>query len=109
MTKFEIASSVINSSNADDLRENCIYWLDGDKEATINVNGRSRYATRLRKLANDYPEEVKILSDEDGRYLVACIPVKAVKINIVKREMTDEQKQRLVQTLAKTRESSADS
>ena len=109
MTKFEEVSSIINRvEKASDMRENCIYWLDGDKFATVNVSARSRYATRIRKLAEEHPDEAKVFSDEEGGYLVASIPVKAVKLNIVHgngREMTDEQKQAAIEALARYRES----
>ena len=94
MTKFEEVSNILNQSNSPDLRENCIYWLDGDKVATVNVNSRSRYASRIRKMAEKYPDDVHIFSDSD--YMVACVPVKAVKISIREgREMTEEQKKAL--------------
>ena len=92
MTKFEEVSNILNQSNSPDLRENCIYWLDGDSAATVNVNSRSRYASRIRKLAEKYPDDVHIFSDSD--YMIACVPVKAVKISIREgREMSEEQKQ----------------
>jgi len=94
MTKFEEASSIINQSKSEDLHENCIYWLDGDKAATVNVNSRSRYASRIRSLAEKFPDDVHILSD--GDYMVACVPTKAIKISIIEgREMSEEHKQAL--------------
>ena len=112
MTIFEKASSAVNNSkDATDMRENCIYWCDGDKFATVNVNGNGRYATRIRKLAEEHPEEAKVFSDEKGGYLVAAIPVKAVKLNIVHGKsvpMTEERKQALMEGLARYRESETD-
>ena len=97
MTIFEKASSVVNNSrDATDMRENCIYWCDGDKFATVNVNGNGRYATRIRKLAEEHPEEARIFSDEKGGYLVAAIPVKAIKLNILHgngKEWTEEERE----------------
>lgn len=94
MTKFEQISNILNQSTSPDLRENCIYWLDGDKVATVNVNSNSRYASRIRKMAEKYPDDVHIFSD--GDYMVACVPTKAIKISIIEgREMTEERKQAL--------------
>ena len=104
MTKFEEVSNILNQSNSPDLRENCIYWLDGDKFATVNVNSRSRYASRIRKLAEKYPDDVRILSERD--YMIACVPVKAVKISIREgREMTEEQKMALAERARNLRRS----
>ena len=104
MTIFEKASAAIQSDpTLTDLRENCIYWCDGDKYATVNVSSRSRYATRIRNLAEKHPEEAHILSDKPGGYMVAVIPLKAVKLNIVTREMSDEQKEAMVERLRLSR------
>lgn len=104
MTKFEEVSNILNQSNSPDLRENCIYWLDGDKVATVNVNSRSRYASRIRKLAEKYPDDVHIFSDRD--YMIACVPVKAIKISIIEgRKMTDEQKKMVAENLEAWRRS----
>lgn len=107
MTIFEQVSNIVNGGkNAGDLNENCIYWCDGDKFATVNVGYSSRYATRLRKLAESEPDDVKIFSDNKGGYLVATIPVKAVKINIVHRNFSDEHKKKLAERLGKIHRSS---
>ena len=95
MTKFEEVSNILNKSDSADLHENCIYWLNGDKYATVNVDRNSRYATRIKKLAEKYPTEVRIFS-ESGGYILAGVPVKSVKISIIEgREMSEEQKQLL--------------
>lgn len=107
MTIFEQVSSIVNSGrNAGDLRENCIYWCDGDKIATVNVSANSRYASRLRKLAESDPDDVRIFSDRAGGYLVATVPTRAVKINIMHRNMSEEEKEALRQRLQLSRTSS---
>ena len=60
MTKFELVSSILNNTNADDLRENCIYWLRGDEFATVNFLQGSRFASKLRKMKERYPDDVEI-------------------------------------------------
>ena len=97
MTKFEEVSAILNKSDSADLRENCIYWLEGDKEATVNFIAGNRFASKVRRLKKQYPDSVDIF--EDGKekskgVMIASIPVKAVKIFIPERaEMTDEQRQ----------------
>lgn len=108
MTKFELASAIINDSNAVDLKENVIYWNDGDREATVNFWGNNRYASKIRKLAEEHPDEVHIQSDEKGGYLVAAIPIKVVKLNIIhrqSRELSEEEKEVLRERIRLARES----
>ena len=91
MTKFELVSSILNNTNADDLRENCIYWLQGDKTATVNFLQGSRYASRLRKMKERYPDDVEIFEDNEN-VILGAVPVKAIKVNIIKgQEMSEEQ------------------
>ena len=108
MTIFEQVSSIVNSGrNAGDLRENCIYWCDGDKIATVNVNANSRYASRLRKLAESDPDDVRVFSDRAGGYLVATVPLKTVKLNIQHRpvkEYSEEEKDAMRARIAKARD-----
>lgn len=91
MTEFEKVSDILNKGNYDVFHENCIFWLDGDKTATVNFSSSSRYASRLRKLAEEHPDDCKIFSDKDG-VILGAVPVRAVKMNIVKREMTEEER-----------------
>ena len=42
MTKFELVSNILNGSDAPDLKENVIYWNNGDKIATVNFDCNSR-------------------------------------------------------------------
>ena len=96
MTKFEQVSDIINNTDMPDLRENVIYWKDGDKFVTVNVSANSRYASRIRDLAEKYPEEARVFSDQKSGYLVGVIPVKAVKLNIIHgqaRDLSEEEKE----------------
>lgn len=105
MTKFELVSSILNSTNADDLRENCIYWLQGDKTATVNFLQGSRYASRLRKMKEKYPDDVEIFEDNE-RAILGAIPVKAIKVSIIKgQEMSEERKAQMSEILRNARRS----
>lgn len=105
MTEFEKVSDILNKGNYDVFHENCIFWLDGDKTATVNFNASSRYASRLRKLAEEHPYDCKIFSDKDG-VILGAVPVKAIKMSIIKpnREMTEEEYEKSVEILKKARE-----
>lgn len=94
MTRFEAVIDQISTGDYTDLRENCIYWLDGDQFATVNFS-QKKYRNRIKKMAEDHPDDVNIMSDTDAA-LVAVIPVRAVKTSIVTREpreLTDEERE----------------
>lgn len=105
MTEFEKVSDILSKGNYDVFHENCIFWLDGDKTATVNFSSSSRYASRLRKLAEEHPDDCKIFSDKDG-VILGAVPVKAIKMSIIKpnREMTEEEYEKSVEILKKARE-----
>lgn len=103
MTKFEQVANILNNSDAPDLRENCIYWLDGDKVATVNFVSRSRYASKVRKLREKFPDDVKIFSDRKDGSLIAAVSVKMVKINLKQMNLTDERKEELRERISAIR------
>lgn len=82
--------------------ENAIEFLKDAKEATVTFT-QGRYITKIRKLAEQYPDDVKIYSDKDGT-LVAHIPVSYIKIN-PKRKISDEQREKARDRLAALRKS----
>jgi len=103
MTKFELVSSILNSTNADDLRENCIYWLRGDEFATMNFLQGSRFASKLRKMKERYPDDVEIFEDNEN-VILGAVPVKAIKVNIIKgQEMSEERKAQMSEILRNAR------
>ena len=94
MNAFEkVSNNVMHDTNASDMRENAIYWTVGDKYCTVNLM-QGRYISRLRKLAEDRPDEVKIESDRDG-IMIATFPVKYIKINPPREamELSDEERE----------------
>ena len=103
MTKFELVSSILNNTNADDLRENCIYWLRGDEFATVNFLQGSRFASKLRKIKERYPDDVEIFEDNEN-VILGAVPVKAIKVNIIKgQEMSEERKAQMSEILRNAR------
>lgn len=93
MTDFPTAmDSTLPKGASDYSRENVIGWYKDSEIATVTFS-QGRYISKIRKLAEKYPDDVKILENADGTIL-AYIPVKAIHISIVHRtEMSDEQKQ----------------
>ena len=61
MNEFEKTSNDTMSeySDARDMRENVIYWLNGDKECTVNFT-QVKYISKVKRMAEKYPDRVKI-------------------------------------------------
>jgi hypothetical protein len=92
MTDFPTAmDSTLPKGASDYSRENVIGWYKGSEIATITFS-QGRYISMVKKLAEKYPDDVKVLNNADGTIL-AYVPVKAIHISLRKNtEMSDEQK-----------------
>ena len=74
-----------------ELRECSIYWINGEKTASITVPSFNSYGRKILKLAESRPDEVKIVRRNEDGSIFAHIPVKFLKIN-APRILTDEQR-----------------
>ena len=85
-------------------QETAIEYVKGDKYATF-YSGELKYINLIRKFAEDYPDEVKICSEDEGGVL-AHIPVSWFRPprEPVKRQMSEEWKQMAAERLKKARE-----
>lgn len=81
--------------------ENGIEFDQGAGTATVQFS-QGRFKTRIRKLAEKYPEECRILAENPDGTLLAHIPVEWVKI-IPPRQLTDEQKKEVAERLNRRR------
>lgn len=100
MTRFEeVSNEVMGDYDPNNMRENCIYWIQGDQTVTVNFYGNNRYASKIRKLAEEHPDDVKIMSDKD-QVVVATVPIKYIKVS-PPRQVTDEQRERARETARK--------
>lgn len=96
MTEFEkVSNDEINFTDSGNLRENAIYWTNGDENCTVNFT-QVRYITKVKRLAEKFPDDVKIHSEKNG-VLIATLPVKAIKVNIVDREFSDEERETMAE------------
>jgi hypothetical protein len=83
--------------------ENVIEFITNDKTATVTFS-QGRYVSKIKKLAEKFPDEVKIVYTNKDGSIVAHVPVSAIKLNIVKRELTEEQRQEMAERLRLARE-----
>lgn len=79
----------------DSVTENVIEWIRGQQTATLTLT-RGSLATRVKKLAEQRPEECQIIVQNEDGSILAHVPVKWFKIN-PPREISEE-------TLEKMRE-----
>ena len=95
MNEFEKACSEVEKDrNYEYSQENCIEFLRGAKTATVCFS-QGRYISKIKKLAEKYPEEVQITAENKDGSIVAHIPVSYIKINNSKREISEEERELL--------------
>ena len=99
-TEFNKACDEVEDRDFNLAQENVIEFLKGSKVATVTFS-QGRYISKIRKLAEKYPDKVQITAENKDGSIVAHIPVKAIKINIIEgREKTDEEIQEFVERMA---------
>lgn len=71
--------------------ENAIEWLKDEKRATLSLSQR-RTITRVKQLAEQYPEECQIVAENKDGSVCAHVPVSWVKIS-PPREVSETQRE----------------
>ena len=100
MTDFPTAmDSTLSKGASDYSRENVIGWYKDSEIATVTFS-QGRYISKIKKLAEKYPDDVKVLENADGTIL-AYIPIKAIHISIT--QMSEERKKAMGERLKKAR------
>lgn len=82
------------------MAENCnecsIAWIRGGEYAEVSAHNGSKMKGRVLKLAEQHPENVKVLATNKDGSIFAHVPVKYVKLR-APRELTEEQRAELVE------------
>ena len=92
----------VNEHYGNTMRENVIEWLRDSKTASVTLS-QGKYITKVKKLAEKFPEEVKIIAENKDGSIVAHIPTRCIKINYVVRDIDEDMKEQLKENLAKAR------
>ncbi len=71
--------------------ENCIEWIRDDKRATLSLSQR-RTISKVKQLAERYPDECQIVAKNKDGSICAHIPVSWVKIGPPKRVSEEQRK-----------------
>lgn len=75
----------------DSMTENVMEFLRGQQRATLTFS-QGRFISRVRKLAEERPEDCQITAENADGSIVAHVPVSWIKIN-PPRELTEGRKQ----------------
>lgn len=74
------------------MNEFAIEWIRGDKEAYITMPSSTKLKSTLKKLAENYPDEVHIIKENEDGSILAKLPVKYISIRHPRR-VSDEQRE----------------
>lgn len=74
------------------MNEFAIEWVKGAEYAGVTVPSGTALKSKLLRLAEEHPDEVKIMAENDDGSIFAHIPVRYIKISPPKK-MSDEQKE----------------
>ena len=82
------------------MAENCnecsIAWIRGSDYAEVSAYNGSWLKGRVIKLAEQHPEDIKILANNKDGSIFAHVPIKYVKLRAT-RKLTEEQRAELVE------------
>lgn len=103
MTAFERAAEEVDSEiyTGEGVQENCIEWIRGSQTATVTFP-RSRFTTRIMKLAEQYPDEVQICHVNKDGSIVAHIPVKYIRLQRPSQRVCTEEERQMLRERLKT-------
>ncbi len=85
----------------DNCIENVIEWIRDEKRATLSLSQR-RTISRVKQLAEQYPEECQIVAENKDGSVCAHVPVEWIRIN-PGMELTEEQRKKKAETLRANR------
>ena len=74
--------------------KNCIERLTSQHTITCAIS-QGKYIGKIKRLAEKYPKKVKILAENEDGTILAKLPLKALKLNIIEKELTDEQREEM--------------
>lgn len=77
------------------MTENVIEWYTGNDTVTVTFT-QSKHKTKIRKLAEQYPNEVEIVAENKDGSLCAHVPLSYIRI-MRPRDVSEEERERLRQ------------
>lgn len=83
--------------------ENVLEFLKNSEDMYVTFS-QKRFVTKIKRMAEKYPDEVEILRENPDGSIYAKMPVRALHLNLVKREISEEQKVEAAKRLRNWRE-----
>lgn len=83
--------------------ENVLEFLKNSEDMYVTFSQR-RFVTKIKRMAEKHPDEVEILRENSDGSIYAKMPVRALHLNLVKREISDEQRAEAAERLRNWRE-----
>ena len=93
----------------DSLIDNTYEWFTGDNVAIVTFS-QKKWINKMRKYAEEYPEEVQIVVENEDGSIVGRVPVTWFKMSPPRkgREFTEEEKAATAERLALARKKKQD-
>lgn len=84
------------------VNEFCIEWPRSSKTATVTAPNNTSIKNKIVRLAQEKPEDVQIIAENEDGSILAHVPIKYVKIS-PPRQISEEDRERLRMQLEKAR------
>lgn len=86
-----------------EFNENVIEWVSGQHTISCTFS-QTKYVNKIKSLAKKHPDKVKILAKNEDGSIFAKLPIKSLKLSIIERELSDEDKQIRADRMRKIKE-----
>ena len=80
--------------------ENCIEWISNQHSITCTFS-QLKWVNNVKQLQNKHPDKVKIVAENEDGSIVAKMPIKALKLSIIERELSEEKREELSKSFKK--------
>ena len=74
--------------------ENCIEWISNQHSITCTFS-QLKWVNKVKQLQNKHPDKVKIIAENEDGSIVAKMPIKALKLSIIERDLSEEKREEL--------------
>lgn len=86
------------------MNECAIEWIKNGKHAGVTAYPRSALKGKLLRLAIQYPDDVKIIKENDDGSVFAHVPIKWIRVQKPKKmNLTDEEKAKRAEIMRRAR------
>ena len=80
--------------------ENCIEWISNQHSITCTFS-QLKWVNKVKQLQKKHPDKVKIVAENEDGSIVAKMPINALKLSIIERELSEEKREELSKSFKK--------